>query len=97
MSNVKIVAILKARPGKTEELKALLAGMVGSCRAEPGNLRWDIWVDQADAGRFILDELYVDQAAVTAHRETEHFKHYFAHINDLAERASQLLDPVDVA
>jgi quinol monooxygenase YgiN len=72
---VKIMAILAARPGKTDELKALVLGMVAPSRAEPGNLRWDVWQDQADTGRFVLDELYKDNAAVAAHRETPHFKH----------------------
>ena len=71
MSNpVKIVAILAARPGKADELKALLSSMLARSRAEPGNLRWDIWQDQADPDRFVLDELYTDKAAAAAHRET---------------------------
>ena len=48
---VKITAILTARPGKAEALKALLHGMVPHCRAEPGNLRWDIWRDRSQADR----------------------------------------------
>lgn len=94
---VKIMAILAARPGKAEELKALLFGMAAACRAEPGNLRWDVWRDQADVGRFVLDELYADNAAVTAHRETPHFRNYFARIGDLAERTALVLDPAAVA
>lgn len=98
MSNpVKIVAILTARPGQVETLQALLAGMVAPSRAEPGNLRWDIWRDQADATRFVLDELYVDNAAVAAHRQTSHFQNYFARINDLAERTALVADPIEVA
>ncbi|MFS8037165.1 putative quinol monooxygenase [Xanthobacter sp. AM11] len=93
---VKIVAILVARPGKAEELEALLGGMAGPSRAEPGNLRWDIWRDQADAARFVLDELYVDNAAVAAHRETAHFKAYLARIADLAERTAYVADPVSI-
>ena len=94
---VKIVAILAARPGKAEDLKALLFGMASACRAEPGNLRWDVWQDQADAGRFVLDELFTGNAAVAAHRETPHFKTYLGQINDLAERTAIVLDPAEVA
>lgn len=98
MSNpVKIMAILAARPDKADELKALLLGMAPACRAEPGNLRWDIWQDQADPTRFALDELYADKAAVAAHRETAHFRNYFSKINDLAERTALVLDPADIA
>lgn len=97
MSNTaKIVAILAARPGKADALKELLFGMVAPCRAEPGNLRWDIWQDQTNPERFVLDELYVDSAAIAAHRETLHFKDYFSKINDLAERTAVVLDPLRV-
>lgn len=92
----KIVAILVARPGKTEDLQALLFGMAPSCRAEPGNLRWDIWRDPATPERFVLDELYIDRAAVEAHRETPHFKAYAARIGDLADRTAFVLDPADL-
>jgi quinol monooxygenase YgiN len=98
MSNpVKLTAILAARPGKTDELKVLLDSMRVPSRAESGNLRWDIWRDQADPSRFVLDELYTDNAAVATHRETPHFKNYISKINDLAERTVLVLDPVAVA
>jgi len=93
---VKIVALLVAHPGKASELKALVLGMAAACRAEPGNLRWDVWQDQAETGRFVLDELYRDNAAVSAHRETPHFKDYLARITELAERTALVLDPADV-
>lgn len=95
-SPVKIVAILAARPGKTDELKTLLSGMIVPSRAEPGNLRWDIWQDNTSQDRFVLDELYADDRAVAAHRETPHFQNYFSKINDLAERKAFVLDPAEV-
>ena len=94
---VKIVAILAAKPGRAEELRALLDGMVVSSRAEPGNLQYDLWRDHADAARFVLMELYADEAAVAAHRASPHFKNYLAKINDLAERTAMVLDPLEVA
>lgn len=97
MSNVKITAILTAKPGKIDDLETLLLGMAPACRAEPGNLRWDVWRDKAQAGRFVLDELYVDDDAVAAHRQTPHFQDYFARINDLADRTALVLDPADIA
>jgi quinol monooxygenase YgiN len=96
-SSVKIVAILAARPGKAEDLKTLLFGMAPSCRAEPGNLRWDVWRDRSAPDRYVLDELYVDAEAVAAHRETPHYKNYLGKINDLAERVAVVGDPADVA
>lgn len=93
---VKIVAILTARQSQGEALQALLDGMLAPSRAEAGNLRYDLWRDQAEPTRFVLDELYVDAAAVAAHRATPHFQDYLSKINDLAERTALVLDPLMV-
>src|SRR5207244_1487883 len=73
---VKIVAILTARPGKAADLRRLLDGMTQASRSEPGNLRYDLWQDQSDPARFVLDELYSDRDAVAAHRASAHFQTY---------------------
>ena len=97
MSNVKVVAILTARPGKRADLKALLDGMVAPSRQETGNLRYDLWQDQSDPDRFVLDELYADRDALASHRATPHFQHYASAVGGLAERTALALDPVAVA
>lgn len=94
---VKIIAILTALPGKAEDLRALLEGMTEPSRAEAGNLRYDLWQDQAEPGRFVLDELYVDAAAVATHRETPHFQTYLATISQFADRTALVLDPAHIA
>jgi quinol monooxygenase YgiN len=91
---VKVVAILTARPGKADALRTLLDGMLEPSRAEAGNLRYDLWQDQSEPGRFYLDELYADGAAVAAHRATPHFQGYLAAVGELAERTAFVLDPV---
>lgn len=93
-NTVKIVAVLKARPGAADRLRALIEGMLEPSRAEPGNLRYDLWQDQSEPGRYVLDELYADSDAVAAHRATPHFQAFVAEINDLAERKAFVLDPV---
>lgn len=94
---LKIVAILTARPGKADTLRDLLDSMLAPSRAEPGNLRYDLWADEAEPGRFVLDELYENAAAVAAHRASSHFQTYLAAINDLAERSAFTLRPLVVA
>ncbi|MFT3729245.1 MAG: putative quinol monooxygenase [Terricaulis sp.] len=96
-SAIKIVAILVAKPGKREELSALLTTILRASRAEPGNLRYDLWCDQADPNRFILDELYADQASIDAHKASAHFQAYLGKINGLAERSAYVLSAEDVA
>lgn len=40
---------------------------------EPGNRRFDVLQDAADARHFILYEAYVDAAAAAAHKTTPHY------------------------
>ena len=94
---VNVVAILVARPGKAEELRALLTGMVRPSRAEPGNSQYNLWRDKGDLERFVIEERYLDDAAAAAHHATPHYKNYLLKINDLAERTALVLDPLDVA
>ncbi|HEU4345554.1 MAG TPA: putative quinol monooxygenase [Candidatus Binatia bacterium] len=44
---------------------------------EPGCLRFDVIQDRDDPNRFYFYEVYRDDAALEAHRETPHFKLYF--------------------
>lgn len=92
----KITAILTAHLGKAAELRTLLVGMAPLCRAEPGNLRWDVWRDRTHGERFVLDELYTDAAAVEAHRLTSHYQSYLAKVPELAERTAWMLEAVEV-
>lgn len=43
-------------------------------RREPGNVRFDVLRDRNDPNKFILYEVYVDEAAAAAHKETHHYK-----------------------
>ncbi len=95
-TTIKVIAILNARQGKVEALAALLYGMTLHCRAEPGNLAWNIWRDRSNPGRFVLDEAYADHAAATAHRETPYYQDYASKIADLADRTVLALDPDQV-
>ena len=40
---------------------------------EPGVRRFDVLQDEADPARVVLNEVYVDQAAADAHKQTAHY------------------------
>ena len=44
---------------------------------EPGCLRFDVLQDRDDPNRFFFYEVYRNEAALEAHRQTPHFKLYF--------------------
>ena len=96
-SLAKTVAVLTAKQTLEGELEDLLRGMVAPSRSEPGNLRYDLWQDNDDPRRFVLEELYQDGLAVASHRDTAHFQNYLARINGLAERTVATVHAVDVA
>jgi quinol monooxygenase YgiN len=87
----KIVAMFTPKPGKAAEVEAVLRTMLSPTRAEPGNLRYDLWREEGENGRFVFDELYVDMDAVAAHRAQPYFTAYRAAIADL------LAEPLTVA
>ena len=96
-SSVKTVGILTAHPGKQLELRDLLEGLIDPSRSEPGNLRYDLWTDPSQPGVFVLDELYADADAATAHQASPHFQHYRANVGALADRRALSLQAVAVA
>ncbi|MGO7180673.1 putative quinol monooxygenase [Rhizobium brockwellii] len=97
MVKVKVYAVLTAKAGKEDELEALLRGMAAPSRAEPGNLRYDLWQDTETPGRFVLDEMYTDAEANSSHRASPHFQNYAGKIGGLAERSVYVVKAVDVA
>jgi len=69
-----IVATVKAKAGCEADLKATALQLVAAVRAnEPGCLLYTL--NQGDApDSFVFMERYADEAAVAAHRGTEHYK-----------------------
>jgi len=42
-------------------------------RKEAGNVRFDVLRDNKDPNKFLLYEVFQDEAAAAAHKETEHY------------------------
>lgn len=59
-----------------EDVEAFLAATRRNAAAsvqEPGVRRFDVLQDEADPARLVLNEVYVDQAAADAHKQTAHY------------------------
>ena len=62
---------------------------------EPGCRQYDIVQSATNPTQILLYEVYVDQAAVAAHRASEHFKKYVAVTGDMvAKRQSRPMKPI---
>ena len=59
-----------------EYLEAVRHDAEHSEKDEPGCRRFDVSQDQDDSNRFYYYEVYKDEAALEAHRQTPHFKLY---------------------
>jgi quinol monooxygenase YgiN len=74
------IAKLNAKPGMKSDLLEFLRGDVEVSRHEPGTLRFDVWLDPADADAVILYETYVDLDAFKVHQAAAPFKKFMAEI-----------------
>jgi quinol monooxygenase YgiN len=69
-----VVATIKVKPGMEKEFEAVAKELVAKVNAnEPGCKLYALHVGEAPH-TYVFMERYVDQAAVEAHRATEHFK-----------------------
>jgi (4S)-4-hydroxy-5-phosphonooxypentane-2,3-dione isomerase len=60
-----------------ESLDAFLVATeanAAASRDEPGILRFDLLTDRADPAHLVLVEVYRDEAATVAHKETAHYQ-----------------------
>jgi autoinducer 2-degrading protein len=74
-----LVVPLKVKPEMREKfLAAALDDSTCSVRDEPGCLRFDVLRDTEDPNKFYYYEVYKDEAARMAHRETPHYAKYAA-------------------
>jgi quinol monooxygenase YgiN len=70
---VRLVATMKAREGRSDELRTVLEELVDASRAEPGCLQY-VLLENVDApGEYIFIEEWRDDAALAAHAGSEHF------------------------
>jgi (4S)-4-hydroxy-5-phosphonooxypentane-2,3-dione isomerase len=69
-----LVVSLRVKPDKDQRFReAIEANATASRRDEPGCRRFDVVRDKADPHHYLLYEMYDDEAAFEAHRETPHF------------------------
>ena len=74
---------IRVLPGKRDAfLEAFRPNWAGA-RDEPGNVRFDLLCDPEDDHSFTVYEVFADEAALQAHRETAHYRECVARIGAL--------------
>ena len=90
MAEIVVVGSLKARPGKEEETREALAGLVQPTHEEEGCIVYAMHQGVDDPARFAFVERWASKEALEAHLGTPH-------IAALLERADELLaEPPDI-
>ena len=87
---LKVIAHIRARPEKIEEMRAMLAGLVGPTRAESGCLRYDLLHNLTDPTDFTFVEEWRDDSALESHFNTEHIKGALTKFQELAAEPMDL-------
>lgn len=85
MAQITIVAESKAKPGQAAAVRTALATCARASRAEPGNVVYQPLEDAERPGRFIVYEIWQDEAAVAFHNQTAHFAALVAAIGPLCD------------
>jgi quinol monooxygenase YgiN len=96
--SVKVMALIAVQPGGEEAFLSAAHTCVVASRAEPGVEQYDVWREAKGDRRFVFNELYVDDAAVQQHMESEHFEAFGLAIRELVAAAPTIVVsyPVDV-
>jgi (4S)-4-hydroxy-5-phosphonooxypentane-2,3-dione isomerase len=63
----------RVRPERVEDFLAATQVNARASLAEPGVLRFDVIQDQADPAHVVLVEVYRDEEAPAAHKQTAHY------------------------
>lgn len=71
---ITVFAKWQVKDGELDKVLNLFAELVDKTRQEEGNLFYTIHQSNAEPNTFMLYEAYKDEAAVAAHRASDHFQ-----------------------
>ena len=73
---IALIAKMKIKKGKAENVIALFRELVPKVREEAGTLAYSICRDNNNPDMLVIVERYKDMAALQAHGATPHFKEF---------------------
>ena len=79
-----VVAEVRAKPGKENELRQVTLPLVAAVRREPNNLVYFLHEDRESPGHFVFYEIFASRADFDAHNATPHVRAWFARLPELA-------------
>lgn len=94
---ISIIAVLKAKPGKTHVLKTALQALLLPTRQEPGNVEYQLFQLRDTPDCFYVRESWRGQQGLEAHIALPHFQDFILQMDDLLAEPLRLdyLTPVE--
>jgi quinol monooxygenase YgiN len=80
---ISIIAVLKAKPGKRDALKAALQALLLPTRQEPGNVEYQLFQLRDTPDIFYVREAWRGQQGLDAHIALPHFQAFILQMNEL--------------
>lgn len=88
MPNLTLLVVLTVREGTELEMRDAFASIVAPSRLDSGNLRYELFADQAEPRRFIFLEVWADEASQLRHdQESSHILDFKKNLWDKVENA----------
>jgi quinol monooxygenase YgiN len=92
---VVLVVTWQAKQGCDDEVAQVFRKLEVESRKEPGCVMYVVHRNRADSHKFFIYEQYKDDAALQAHRDSEHFRRYIGELPQIAMRVEgELYDPL---
>ena len=95
METLAILVMLEARPGKTDDLEALLRSALPIAEAEPGTVSW--YALKLGPRSFGIFDTFADQAGRDAHLAGDLAKALFARADELLAEPPAVVKPEIIA
>ena len=90
MKTITVVATFRAKPGKEEQLKQALIGLVSPTRQEAGCLNYDLHVAPDDGSKFLFHENWTSKAHLDAHLKNTHIQALLPRMAELCAEAPEI-------
>jgi quinol monooxygenase YgiN len=84
-ATVHVVARFVAKPGRENELRAVLTALVPPTRRELGCYQYDLLVEQNDPRQFSFVERWDGDTALDRHLQTPHVQSALTQLEELVE------------
>lgn len=82
---VTVLFECKAKPGKEEELRSVIAGLVTPTRSEPGCVTYEFHTVEGQPGTFIAYEHWVSPESLDAHVQAAHMQAFIRRSGELLQ------------